>query len=364
MDMPALAFGLFAVVAFREYVLRPTTWASVLFGTLASCAVLIKQQSIVLGILPIAYMCFSGRWDLFGRRDFWLAAVPPLVLAAPWYALTIPVFYENAAGWSGLNGQGLAAAGFRWSMWWKFVGVPIALLSLAGFIRGLMRASVSHAIWASLFVSALVGSALLRAMAEPRHVLLGLTAQLALAALAFQGVRTLYACLIALALAPLSWGFAPAPQLGYTAAAAVIRSGPRGHVLLSGFSDGPIIAAQASADPRGDSRRCWLRAGKVMAAARWSGVVTRMYFHSPGEIASYLREHGINQVFIDRNTAAQPAPEYSSLLMRALDQERESWTFLSIPIRGGPATLARRRVPLPPQPVSVFVPSMGRTLRE
>jgi 4-amino-4-deoxy-L-arabinose transferase-like glycosyltransferase len=106
MDMPAAALCLLAVLAFRVYVNRPGVATGLLFGTLACGALLVKQQAVVLALMPVAYVLMGRSPGVIRRTDFWVAAVPTLLVAVPWYVLSTPIFYDNPARWAGLADRG------------------------------------------------------------------------------------------------------------------------------------------------------------------------------------------------------------------------------------------------------------------
>ena len=361
MDMPALACSLLAVLAFERYVHEPSRRASLLFGFLAACALLVKQQAIILALLPPAYLVVSRRWTLARHWDFWIATVPPILIAGPWYVVTTGMFYKNFTAWSGFAGHGAAATAFHASLAWELCGVGIALLSLVGLIGGVMRMSETHILWSAVLLSAAVCALLFQVLNEPRHLLLGITAQIGLACLATQMAPVNFRPLLSLALIPLSWGWTPAPHSGYAAAAATIDAGPPGHVMLLGIGDGAVIASAAAMHPEADRHRYWLRAGKLLADVRWSGFVSRMYYNSPAEVRDLLRRSGINQVLVEPGHNADE-PAFALLLRKALKEEEHEWTVESIYLRNAEASLYRRRTPVPAQSVTVRVPRLGRSI--
>jgi hypothetical protein len=320
---------------------------------------MIKQQSVVLAALPVIYVLIGRRWELLRRRDFWIAAIPPVIIAGPWYVLTTGFFYKDLVDWSGFAGQGAAAASYEWSVWWSLAGVAIALLSVAGVALALRRPDRSAALlWSSILLSTFASSALLRAMGEPRHLLLGLAAQVALAALVLSSLRPALKPWAALAVVVLNFGWASPPHQGYTDAAAIIESGPPGHVLLSGWGDGAIIAAAAARHPAADGHRYWLRANKLMGDVRWSGEINRRYFGSTGEVTEMLVGTGINQVYLDYSGAPSP---FTLLLEQAISESAGSWEAVRLPTAGN-AKLFKRREPLPLKPVSFFLPRLRRAI--
>jgi GT2 family glycosyltransferase len=360
MDVPALFLCLLAVLAFRQYVSAPSRGGSLLFGVVAGCALLVKQQSMVLALIPPVFAVAARRWDLFRRGDFWLAAVPAALLAGPWYGLTTRVFYDDVAGWSGWAGQGGAAAGFHLSMWWEVAGLAVAGLSAAAAVRAIVRPAAGASVWVAVLLSTVGSSLAFQVLNEPRHVLAGLAAQWALAALALSVMPGRLRVVGAAALVVLSAGWTVAPRWGYADMASMISAGPGGHVLLVSPNDGAVIASAAALQPAADGSRYWLRANKLMGEVGWSGRVRRMYLQTPGEVRGLLASSGINQVFVE---TGEDAPAFSALLQRAMEETAGEWEAIERTAAAS-ATLFRRRDPLPQQPVSVFVPRLKRRISD
>jgi 4-amino-4-deoxy-L-arabinose transferase-like glycosyltransferase len=139
MDLPVAALCLLSALAFRDYLARPRAAAALRFGTVAGAALLVKQQALVLASFPVASLLVARRLELTRRADLWMAALPPLLLAGPWYVLTLPVFYKNPARWAGLAGQGSASAPFPLLFWWQAGGWFLTSLSLIGLVRAVVR---------------------------------------------------------------------------------------------------------------------------------------------------------------------------------------------------------------------------------
>lgn len=357
LDMPATMFCLLALCAFREYARKPSAKASLAFGAMAAVALLIKQSAIVLAPVPAVYIVLSRRWNLLGRRDFWMAAVPPLLLAGPWYIATTGFFYKDFVGWSGLGGRGAAASGYSLSLWWTAVGIPVAVLALAGVATALRRAGAASVLWTTALLSTVGMSLVLQVLSEPRYVLVALASQIALAALVLSRLPAKLHPAAAAALVLVSFGVNSTPHRGYNQVAATIEAGPAGHVLLSGFSDGAVIASAASRDPRAEGGRYWLRASKVLGDMSWGGRLRRSYVNNTAEVRDFLDRYGINQVFLDAVTA----PPLAGLLEQALHGAPETWAAADVSLPDG-SRLYRRASPLPPTPVSFFLPRLKRAV--
>jgi hypothetical protein len=358
MDMPAAALCLLAVLAFRGYVSRPGVATGLLFGTLACAALLVKQQAVVLALLPVAYVLVGRSPDLIRRADFWVTAIPTLLVAVPWYVLSTPIFYDNPARWAGFAGRGAPTDRLSWSLFWETGGVPIFLLSLMGLFRACVGAQIVPRIWASAWLAAAACRVLIPAMGEPRHHLFSFAAEMALAGSVIGRLPSSLMPLGTLAMVGASWGLPSTPHLGYTRAAVVLESGPPGYILLSSPNEGAIVAAAAARHPGLDGRRCWLRASKVLAEVGWFGKVYRSHVHSVEDVERLVDRWGINQVYFEVD-GVRPEPEFAGLLRQMLERAPGAWQVVNVPPLGGEARLFRRKRPLAARPVTFFLPKLG-----
>jgi len=80
---------------------------SVLFGVLASAAVLTKATGVLLAPLPILSVITLRRWSLVRSPWFWLPAVMVIVVCGPWYAFAPYALHEKMVrfGGTGLRGS-------------------------------------------------------------------------------------------------------------------------------------------------------------------------------------------------------------------------------------------------------------------
>jgi len=84
-----------ALWAWLHYLERPTWSKSLLFGVLAAAAILTKGSAIGLGGVPLVTLLLGRRWSNCKRLDWWLAALPVLVLAGPWMAYSVRFTQEG-----------------------------------------------------------------------------------------------------------------------------------------------------------------------------------------------------------------------------------------------------------------------------
>ena len=110
LDAPVALFCLLAMLSYARYLETASIGAAVLFGLLASAALMIKGTAGCLALLPPLAVLMGRRWDLLRRASFWLPVPIVAILCAPWYILT----------------YGLAAQGFRYAWGLDFTATAIA----------------------------------------------------------------------------------------------------------------------------------------------------------------------------------------------------------------------------------------------
>jgi hypothetical protein len=357
LDVPGVAFCLAALLAWRRYMERPGWQRSLMFGAAAGCALLVKQTAIVLALVPVLAVLVGRRWDLARRTDFYAGAFLTVLVAGPWYAYQIPLFYRSFSAWSGALRGGIAANASI-PVLLSMSPLPVVVLALAGLLIGLLRPRMAHVVWVPVMLSSAVWGTVFQVINEPRYLLVALAAQVALAVLAIGQLPLGLRPFAAIALVALNLGWSPTPHHGYNQAAAIIAAGPPGHILLSGRGDGAVIAAAASLNPE-PGKRYWLRASKVLAEVGWAGELRRMYVQAPEAVSDILDHAGVNQVWLDRSGKETP---YEALLREALDRNAESWQ--NVPIAASNMELFRRRNTLPAQPVSFFMRRLNRNIAD
>lgn len=361
MDIPVALLCLLALASFRAYMLRPSAAYSLGFGTFMALALITKANAVLLVLFPLFWVIFARRWELLRSRHFWLAAVPPALIAGPWYAIVGHFFFYNAAGWMGVPGAQGAAPNFQWSVWWVTGGLALLIIAVLGAAAALVRRDIDASFWGAALASCFAANTVVRAMGEPRHLLVAFAA---LIGCGFVLLRHAPAPLRILALAafafPVWRSWAPQPNPGYRQHARILEAGPPGHVLLSGPGDGPVIAAVAEKHPDPTGGRRWLRASKLMGRVRWSGLVESIRFGTTPQILEMLTRYGINQVYLDPEGFGVPAP-FHDLLKRALDRSPE-WELLLLGRSGREVMLFRRKTPIPSGAVSFTLPRLRREI--
>ena len=95
-EIPVALFSTMATLAFARWLDHQRTRDSVLFGLLASMAIMTKGSGFAVALVPPIAILFSGRFGLLKRANLYYAAAVVLVLAGPWTWMFREV---SRAGW-------------------------------------------------------------------------------------------------------------------------------------------------------------------------------------------------------------------------------------------------------------------------
>ena len=80
---------MFSAVLLYVKFLETEQWKwSLLFGILASSAIMVKGTGLTLGLIPPLSILLLKRWKLLIQWEFWISAVVVGILCAPWYNYT------------------------------------------------------------------------------------------------------------------------------------------------------------------------------------------------------------------------------------------------------------------------------------
>jgi hypothetical protein len=95
-EIPVALFSTMAMVAFGRWLDHQRTRDSLLFGVLASMAIMTKGSGFAVGLVPPLAILFSGRVNLLKRTNLYYALGTVIVLAGPWTWMFREV---TRAGW-------------------------------------------------------------------------------------------------------------------------------------------------------------------------------------------------------------------------------------------------------------------------
>ena len=273
-----------AVAAYRRYLDTESWRDSLLFGLLASAAILTKPNGLALALVPMLAVLVTRRWTLLKTFPFWLPALVVVLVCAPWYVFTAGLAQE---GWS-------ASYDPSWLLrepatvnalhLIRIAGAPLFALAIIGatvelWPRWHRRVDHLSVVMASLLCSVWLFHSFVVPVRDARHLIPAIPAMLSLSA----------AALAALARFLTSFSWAPrhvVTAFGVTTAVALLlagvgntdvrtgaeaavhevlaRTGSTDVVLVSseGYGEGVFIAEMAEHEQRPGHRV--VRASKVL----------------------------------------------------------------------------------------------------
>lgn len=343
-DLLLINLCLGSVLAWLNYLKEPSLGRSLLFGVLASLALLTKGSALLLALIPPASTALLRKWPEFGRWRWWAAAVPVVLTAGPWFAISMRITQEgmshlsvsefvpvalryygrelpDAVGWAVLLAFGVWLA-FRVlprpgkrpidafeavALAWIAGGVAVAVCVPAG-----MSARYLFPILAPL---AILGVRGLGQLTGERRV----------------SFRVSMAAFVAVTLWQIGSlrkkeesGFGTAVKAVLseadfeTHATWLVSSDPRG--------EGAIIAAAAFSLPdRTPNRLTVLRTSKELADTDWMGRSYEAEFNDPLKLLAHLKARDIDTVLFDESLPAKWRKEHHRLLGQALEMAKDEW---------------------------------------
>ena len=366
-DLLMAVWCLWAALVWVRYMKEPTAKRALLFGLLAALAILTKGAGLLLAFVPGVAILLTGNFRLLTRLSLWMAALPVLLLAAPWMAFSLRYTQEGMASTRGMAYVMQAAPYYLFEIQ-NVLGIVLAVL-LAGCVLRLLgdlllwraippeTSVLWGVVFGTLFVAILVpaglstryllpacGPVILLVLAELRRTALQLTGEEPV-----EGQRTrLTSAVAAVALVPLVyWSIgltAPKVASGFSQAVAEVRkSSPKdGRWLVSSDAkgEGAIIAAAAFDLP---SRKGFpltvYRGSKELAASDWMGRGYTQAFSSEAALRSHLDRLKVDWVLADESIPPTHLQSHHRQIVGALTGAAGWKLVKSVNItRGGGAT--------------------------
>lgn len=325
-----------AAVAFARYLEGPGLVAGQLFGLLAALALLTKGSAAPLVLLPLFSVLIARRFDVLRRVDFWLSALPVVVLALPWYVFSTRFASPNA----GTIGRGVEAG--AWMPGLEY-GPVVLVLALVGFVL-LPKRDPYVAALAGLVGTYALAPFWIGAFREGRHMLPAIAGAAVLAAGSCSRLKrpelAVVFCLgLSWLLTPGVVGFGPERfrswAKGLPAAGAILVSG-------SAIEEGAIVAAIAEREPM--PSRVVFRASRVLSTSGWNGDRYRLLVKDVAETRARMDELGV-AVFVQAEGARAP----HDLLIEEVTKGWLKQEMRGFAVRVNPAPVAGQKMEIEQQ---------------
>ncbi len=351
-DSATSVTALAAAGVFALYLQRPGMMLSLGFGFCAALALLTKGTAGPLVFFPVLAVLISRRFRVLLRADFWLSAVPVLLLAGPWYAFSrhFPTPNQSAIRVLPPTTAAPPPSAYRvedWSCWQEY-GWPLLILAAVGALLIPKRHPAAAAVVA-LVLAFLIAPLALVGLLEGRHLLPAAAAACVAAAGCWQRSTLVLVPALACAL----WLRGPVVAHGPAVFGPLVESGRLDtgtRMLIAGnaFEEGSLIAAVAAREPH--PRRVILRSSRFLAVSDWNGKNYQLLAGNEAEVLRLLQANGVSLVIL----ASLTSPE--QILLR---QAVHGWPAG----QAGPLTLAANPNPTPASSLQLHQPKLQKTLK-
>ena len=317
-----------------------------LFGLAATLAILTHPNAWALALLPPLTIALTNRWWLLRRRGLWASMLPPLLIAVPWYVVTLAMLEDGVGGGEPFWVQG---AKFAWDLY-AAVGVVVLVFASIGVWTALIakrRAAVAPE-WAAIAALAIAFFALHSVIptgAENRYMVPVIPSVVLFAAAGVDYVARRFAqnrsyvlvrlCVAALVVAAFGVQcFALPLQLrngGYsdlvTDVTNKLSNVPQVWLVsASSTGEGSLVAAVALQEKHQASYV--LRARTLLAGGDWLWNNTEDRFDTPAKLSALIDEIPVTIVVIDDLIPAAEKRPYQDRLKKLVASEPEQWAVV------------------------------------
>lgn len=331
-DLLLVVFGLLALDAWIRFREKPSFRRSITFGCWAAAAILAKGSALSLGLLPPLAILLGRQWALLRDLRLWVAAVPVVVFAFPWYWLTQDITAEGMQDRGPVEYFGEAAPyyffGLGREMSWI---VLVAALGWAGAsIFAIVRKKGSLDAYASDLLAFCLGTLLLICLIPtgldhrylmpvvPVMILLGVGAVWWIVKGRGKGWEWGGMAVFAFFVLFSSWRSGEKRYTGAGEAVAAVLSASRENggdperrkkllIVSDAKGEGALTAAAAF---RGRDRLHVLRGTKTLAGSDWMGRDYVSRVPSRDDFKDVLREEGVGFVILEKTDGATDSPAH------------------------------------------------------
>lgn len=363
---------LLSAIQFARFAETLRTLDAMLFGALATAAILTRGSAWSLLLVPPLVIAFTRNWRLLLNWRLWLSTLPVVLLCVPWY-----IYAKGMSKGAMIGIDPNAPMAFFMSAMvafptfvWRAAGPILCVLAALGLWRTLAIRERQYAnYWAALLaliIGILLIQSIVPASIEQRFMVQLLPSLLLFAAagahwlirklLPTTDTRLPVAAAIWLGVAALIMMtiFSIPDRIrnsGYEEVASALQDGARGFnspvVLLASdaVGEGSIIAAIAAANS--ESHPVCLRGSKILVDEDWLGRGSRERFPTEEGLRKLLDSIPVDAVMVDEAIVRQWHRPYHDQLAQLLRSDTRNW-------RLGAAYRVIRNGKLHPATVSVY----------
>jgi hypothetical protein len=348
-----------AALAYGRYLDVPTVRRGLVFGVLASAAMLTKGNAFLLALLPPVMILTTWRWALLRTPGFWAPLAVVLVLVGPWQFMTLR-YTPQVLGQGAISGAATHAMPTLLSQmieavgWWS---LPIVAAAAIQVVVQWKRYSTAWRVLIGVGIATVVFHLIVAAGLELRYMISAMPALALVLADGIDGLAariaarrpgparaaTAFVCiaaLVLLAVANTGWKnqgrFKPG---GIGPAAATVMSDlgtPPAAILVSSqaYKEVAFVAEVAMRDTRRPHHYV-IRGHKAFANTDWNGKSLDQRMQNEGDMVAYLDSVPVRYVVIDTAKGLWPVPHH--LTLQRLVESRGEWARQPVPSDSGSA---------------------------
>jgi hypothetical protein len=322
------------------------------FGVLAAFALLTKQVTLFLALVPPIAVLLTREFRLLKRPSFWLPALIVVALATPWYLFSMRYFSVRLGSMAALSWK---RAGWLQQLL-SFVhaeGFTLTVLSSAGLwalvIQPLVRRRPVQGKWA-VFAASIFAFQIFRQFApaatESRHLIniqpamvvffAGGIAWILEAVLKPGGRRvrwaTAFALLAGAAVILESFEVPQRRYYGFSEAASRLSTDPRLRdevffICSDASGEGAFIAEVAAREQR--PGHIILRGNKMLATVSWGGAIYSSLFQTPDDVMKYMESVPV-RVLVVGTEVNQPRRRHERLTEEMIRRYPDRWSLIDV----------------------------------
>lgn len=343
---------LLSALQFARFAKTRKTLDSLIFGTVATAAILTRGSAWSLLLVPPFVIAFTSDWRLLLNWRLWVGGLPVILLCVPWYVLTRGM---SKGAMVGIDPN--APMSFFMDAIVAFpifvahaVGLVLGFLAVIGFwVTLIVHGSKHSTYWAALFaimIGIMFIQTVVPAAIESRYMVQLLPSFLLFSA---AGCQWLIEKLppnnkAGFMLSTVVW-FGTAVVIlftmfdipvnirnsGYDRVSSALMADTQNltnpAVLLASDSigEGSVIAAVAATDRR--PRMVVLRGSKILVSEDWLGRDSRNRFGTVDELHKLLDSIPVDAVMVDEAINPQSHRPYHEMIAQLLRKDTSNWSL-------------------------------------
>ena len=334
-DLICSLFAVIAILFFARFMDRRRWFDSALFGCFAGLALLTKNSTYFLVLVPVFVIPAARRWDLLRTRALWIAPVVVACLYLPWLVISRPFLLLGIRGlelpdfW-GIQRQYLVTL-------WRQTSFLLLLAAIgAGYLITSKRPIRPIAMCMLAVIPAIsIGIFVAKVPVQDRLLIVSYVAVIFLACECLAAfLRTwkrqvvLLACLLAFGV--LSWGQFTRPPVNHLRGAVAFlqaRDGNHpGAVLAPSSGEGPWIAEIAQSEAK-RPLRIVLRPTKVFGDENWNGTNWHPFYTSAADLRAFFDRVPMKYCILAPPAAGRSYP-HEQMLEYVMAANPEQWRLI------------------------------------